>query len=328
MGMINNSINNIYGVIVPMFTPFLNTGEIDYSGIREMMRYFKDRKRFVSALFPRSGVGRMHLFNFKEVKEIIKITTEESEGLIPILPATAGIYDGNPQNVPDPQRYIEETIELSKFAEEKGAFGVVIVTPVALKIKNIQEKEEIIFSYYKKVSSSLNLPIIVYRPPGINVNYDITPSLLNRLIQLNNIKGIKYSTKDLNVFKNFMKVIKGGDFLLICGDETVFFYGLEIGARGVIGGGCNVYPQLLRYVYEKFCSGDYTAAEKAQLTINSIIKEVRHRSFTLMGKLYMVSKGYNLQVFDRLENYELPKEEEIKYFVDLIDEKIRECNFN
>ena len=139
------------GVITPMYTPCDREGRLDERGLRSMVDWLKGRKA-ITTLFPRSGVGKMYTFTFEEVKLITDIVLSQANGEIYVMPGTAGEYDHNPQHKPDPDRYTQHSIELSLYAQQKGATAVVLVVPSALRKEEDKPVADTIFEYYEKVN--------------------------------------------------------------------------------------------------------------------------------------------------------------------------------
>lgn len=104
------------------------------------------------------------------------------------------------------------SIDLAKHAYEKGADAISSVPPFYWRFDN-----ESIFQYYKEISESTQLPMIVYNVPlaglmGIDMIY--------KLAEIDNVKGIKYTAT--NHFEiNLIKDNLGKDFMLYSGSDEM-----------------------------------------------------------------------------------------------------------
>jgi len=295
------------GVITPMFTPCNEDDSLDETGIRAYVDFLKDKK-VIKAIFPRCGVGKMYAFSFEEIKTITEIVIDQAGGELAVIPGTAGVYDQNPEHKPSSQAYTEQTIELSNYARERGAEGVVLVVPSALKPKSEEKVEETIFNYYREVSANCNLPIIIYQPPGLEKEYSITPELLKELIKLKNIAGMKYSTTNLESFGRIAEVVRDKDFNLIAGAETVFLSALSLGAVGVIGGGCNFCPEVLNSIYENFKAGKIKEAQIAQDRDNRLLSMCEGIDSALFTFIYAKRLGYEVKPYSRRGDKSIPED--------------------
>lgn len=284
-------------IIAPMYTPFNEDASLDEIGIGEVLKFLEDKK-VVNTVFVGSGVGKMHTFSFEEAKKIIEIATETTS--LPIIAGTSGTYNRDRNNKPAPAKYIEETITLTNYAKEKGAKGAVIVIPEALSCKNKEEIPEKIFEYYKTISKNSEIPFIIYAPPGLEEGYEPTPQLIEKIIFLKNIAGMKYSTSDLKKFKTIAEVVKNRpSFSLIVGAEHIFLEGLQMGAKGVIGGGCNFQPEILSSIYKNFKEGKLKEAEEAQNIARAVLSKLSEVDGSIFIMMYLQNKGYNVKTYTR-----------------------------
>lgn len=98
---------------------------------------------------------------------------------------------------------------------------------------------------YERVARSVRTPIVVYNIPQ-NTHRDITPDVLARLPEFDNIRYIKDSTGDLIRIRQLVamgaKVFNGGDPLA--------FQALAAGCVGCIWGGVNAMPREAVRLYE------------------------------------------------------------------------------
>ncbi len=280
------------GVVTPLFTPCNPDMSLSQKGIAAIVRWLKGTGA-VTTIFARSGVGGMYTFSYDDVKEMIDIVTSEAAGDIFVMPGTSGMYDRTGAK-PDPERYTSETIELSLYAQEKGADAVVIVMPMALSKEEGLPIEETIFRYFERVHNEIGLPMAIYNPPGLEVEYRITPELLSRLLGLERIWGLKYSTTDMGVFTGLAVASEGTDFGIIAGAEHAYLYVMVCGGLGVIGQGCGINPQILRAVFDRFMEGDIGGARQAQFDVLRALNACSGIPSALAGIYYFRSKGLDV----------------------------------
>lgn len=286
------------GVITPVFTPALEGGRLDPKGFGNYVRYLVDQPD-ITTLFIRCGSGRMYTYTVEETKTVIDIATDIAAGRKYTTFGTFGEFSGNPDERPDPQRFVDQTLELSKYAEEKGATGIILLVPWALVPEKDQSVEDLQFEYYKKVSDSVSVPILIYNTPGMPKEYNLTPSLVQRIAELPNMAGAKISTADLAWFSDLEIASQDTKFCLIAGHEGVYFPCLAIGCLGVIGQGCNLYPNILRKVYDDFMAGDLASARRAQWDVNLALKNFAGYGNSTSGLAYLKSKGLEIEDWDK-----------------------------
>jgi len=277
------------GVITPMFTACNEDGSLDEVGIRSHVQWLK-RTGSVSTLFVRSGVGKMFTFSLDEVKRMAEIVIDEAGKDLNVLVGASGDFSkGRPRD----ETYVEECLELGRFAQEAGAAGAVYVSFGLEPTGNIDEK---VLSFYEKLDSSLDIPIIIYQPGMTPGPFLMKPALLQRIASLPHLAGMKVSTSDMKTFGDLCSATMDKDFTMICGAETAFLPALSLGAGGVIGEGCNTYPQLLRAIFDNFIRGDLAEAARIQFLVNRTLETWAGLDSALVGKSYLARKGVKIKV--------------------------------
>lgn len=219
------------GVIVPMLTPMTENKKVDLEAIQTISQWHIE-KNAASALFPISGSGEHYALRPEEKKQIIEALSEAINGQIPLMPGTHGDS-------------LDETLELTEFAKNHDVEAVVIVVP-----QFIPPEDELIYDYYKQINDAVDIPIMLYEPPGIR-EHEITPELLERLAGLKNVVGIKDSSSDIGKLSRHVMAVKE-QLTIIQGVETLYLPALSIGAEGCIGGGCNIYPDVIDNIRTAF----------------------------------------------------------------------------
>jgi len=300
------------GVIVPVFTPCGPGGTIDWDGLRNFIIRLRDDPS-VTTLFVRSGLGRMYTYTVADTKRAVDIAVEELEGRKPVMFCTSGEYfrDGVPpgadisyhrtigQNRPDPAQYLDQTLELTQYAHSHGATAGVLVVPSALLAAPGSSLDETIFNYYETVSKSANLPLFIYNPPDLPEQYNTTRHMAARVSRLRNVAGMKLSTVDMEWMAEIAMAVAGTEFALIAGSECAFYHALLTGACGVIGQGCDVNPEILRAVFDRFMSGDLSGALEAQFDVLRALHLFEGLDAARAGLAYLKRKGLVVQTHGR-----------------------------
>jgi len=292
------------GVITPMLTALNEDLTLDEEGNRSLIRWYK-KTRAVTTVFARSGVGQMAHFSFEQVKQLIDVALDEARDEIFVVAGTSGTFGGrDPAKRPPEQKYVEETLELSKYADRQGATGVVIVSLGLEPSPNMADK---VFDLFKRVDASIDIPIAVYEPPGINPAYNISPPLLHRLADLPKVKGMKLSSPDMLRFGLLCDATKDQDFTMVSGHEGAFLASLVLGAGGVIGGGCNTHPELIREIFDAFMAGDWERARMAQfdaarlLGMRTFVRDPYSEAALSGVKVYLARKGVKIKPYQWAE---------------------------
>ncbi|MCX7795011.1 MAG: dihydrodipicolinate synthase family protein [bacterium] len=289
-------MDRIKGPIVPMLTPFSESGCIDGEVLRRFTDWLIEQK--VSALFPVGGSGERTALTKEEKKIVIQVVIEQANKRVPVWPGTGGDN-------------LNETIELSQYAEKLGADAVVIVIP-----RDIEPTEENIFNYYKEVDKNIDIPVYLYEPGGYEP-YTITPRLFKRLSELKHIAGIKDSSSNMNKITRMVMETEKANVQVIQGNEVLYLTSLPLGITGVIGGGCNIYPRLFNELLMRYEGGDIDSARRLQWEI--IGKwDILARSWPLTGKIFFSMLGVPFKPICRVQTRRL-NDEDIRELKELVN---------
>lgn len=291
-------------VIVPMYTPFDEDGSLDEGGVVQLINWLTGKG--VRAIYVRSGVGGKWKLRIDEVKRLAEISVWAAEGRAAILVGCEGEWSGDLRSKPDPAAYTEGSCELAEYAEEVGADGIFLAMPMALDSEGSDPVESSI-RYFSAVRSHTSLPILLHQLRGTPEGFKLSPDLLKGLLELGGFLGIKVSTDDPSELGRAAGMMEGTGFALICGNERLWLEALKAGAVSVIGGGSNVYPELMELVYRRFKEGDVKGAERLQRRIWELLDVTRELP-GVFWRQYLILKGVEMKPFDRDGQKPLPDE--------------------
>jgi len=289
----------LMGVIVPFWTPVDAEGKLDTAGTRGMVDYLADSGA-VRSIFGRSGMGKWHTFTVDETKRFTDVLVPACRKRgVGVLIGAMGECIGRERGVrPEAARYTEESIELVNYAQRAGADAAVLVIPDMLTMKDTPPPE-VVWQYYKAVHDATRLPLVLYQPGGTDPAYHLSPDLMRRLLSLPRIAGLKLSTSQEEVFAPIAELVRGTGFALIAGDERFYLRALELGACGVIGGGCSAYPEVLWAVRYFYAKGDAVRARQAQETVWRLMDVKKGLDACVLWKQVMTASGGKFQPYDR-----------------------------
>ncbi|MCX8064708.1 MAG: dihydrodipicolinate synthase family protein [Candidatus Hydrogenedentes bacterium] len=286
----------LYGSIAPTFTIFKENGEIDIEGQSRLLDYMLE-KGGVSAFFVRSGMGQMYTFSFDEVKLIADLACRKVKGYSAVLVGCSGIWDRNFDKRPPRKKYIQESIELSKYAKDIGADGVVLTIPEAIAPEGNETISDVIVKYFEEVCGQIDVPVLFYQPPTTIKEYCLTPEIIKKLAKIDNLIGGKVSTADGGYLFDLGYAVKDENFSLIVGNETVFYAGVMLGCRACIGQGATMNPKIINSVVDRYLRGDLGGALSAQNDVNILVRECRNA--VEFFKRYISEKGYPVSIYSR-----------------------------
>jgi dihydrodipicolinate synthase/N-acetylneuraminate lyase len=282
-----------------MYTPVHQDGSLDLVGAAEMVRWL-GACGCVRSVFARSGMGRMFTFTIEEARRLGQAVRDAlPSGMGMLLGAGGEWLDRDEGGHADEAVYTGQAIELTQFAEALGCDAAVHVLPAAVLPRAGESHADLVYRYYRAVHDATTAPIVLYQPGGMPEPYRLTAPLLARLVELPRIAGLKLSTTDDAMFDPLAAVVEGYRFALICGHEGYYAVGLRKGAVGVIGQGCNGYPETLAAVEARHRAGDRFGAERAQEAVWEGLRITEGLDSAVALKQYMAGHGYCVGPHDR-----------------------------
>ena len=274
------------GPIVVVFTPFDEKGtSIDEEELRKNVRYMIDNgiQNYSGVLIPGGSVGDSFVLSLKERKKLFKMVVEEAKGEVPVVCGT----NHTSTNI---------AIELSKFAEEIGADGIMNAPP--FYYKTISDKA--VYEHYKAISDQINIGIMIYNNPNMLDN-DLSIDLLLRLSELKNVLAIKESTPYRIKYKQVVETL--GDKIVVingAGEDTEP-NSYRMGTRGFITAYGNFVPGLCVEIHKEALNKNYTRVEQLIKRFNPlkkiIYKYINDVGPEQVGRIYKeiaISLGFKL----------------------------------
>lgn len=306
-------------LIVPMYTPFDGDGRLDERGVVELIGWLIGKG--VRSFYVRSGVGGKWLMKVEEVRRLAELAVEAADGKARIIVGCEGEWNGDPRRRPDPKTYLNQSCELASYSQDIGADGVFLTMPFALEPGPDESPIDISLRYFAEVRRSTSLPILLHQMRNVPEEFKLSPDMLEGLLDLGGFVGIKVSTDSVDELRRFGEMVKGRDFALICGNEALWLDGIRIGAISVIGGGCNVYPEVIQAVWDRFRAGDEEGARKAQDDVIAALRAPGELS-GIIWRQYLIRKGVRMEPYDRSGGEPYP-EAVVREFEAKVDEIVR-----
>ncbi|WP_405103703.1 2,4-dihydroxyhept-2-ene-1,7-dioic acid aldolase [Oceanobacillus sp. FSL H7-0719] len=228
------------GSICPVITPFKEDGSIDETAFKNLVNWQIESGSHGISVTGTSGEPSS--LTIAERKSVMFLAKEAINGRVFFTPGTGSTNH-------------DETIELTKYAEEIGADAAMVIVPYYNR-----PNQEALYQHFKTVADSVRIPIIIYNIPGRSaVNMEV--STMKRLAEdCPNIIGVKESNKD---FEHVNRVLLncGRDFLLYSGIELLCYPMLAIGGAGFISATANVEPKKVAELYNAWESGNLAKAQ-------------------------------------------------------------------
>lgn len=179
-----------------------------------------------------------------ERRDLIEVAVSAAAGRVPVLAGT-GYFSS------------QATIELTRFAQERGADGALVVLPYFQRPNRLE-----VLTHYRRVASATSLPIVAYN----NASNSAAPRLqvddLLELVADDVIVGVKAMPTTLADVANLV-AHTSPSFRIFCGGATPPLTELLAGAHGWISGILNVVPKQGAALFQAVDDGDLAGMARA-----------------------------------------------------------------
>ena len=235
------------GSLVAIATPMQPGGELDLSGLRQLIDFHVANG--TAGIVIVGTTGESPTVDFEEHCLLIKTAVESAKGRIPIIAGTGS-------------NSTAEAIEQTEYAKKVGASCCLSVVPYYNK-----PSQEGLYLHFKTIAEKVELPLIVYNVPGRTMA-DLGTDTVLRLAELPGVVGIKDATSDLGRHVELMRRLpKAKSFTLLSGnDDTALAYML-LGGHGVISVTANVAPRAMAKMCDAALSGRLEEARSANAAL-------------------------------------------------------------
>jgi len=239
----------IEGVLPAIITPFTKDNNVDKEGLEQNIGFLTGNG--ISGIVPCGTTGEAATLSIKEHEKVIEYAVECST-----VPVIAGTGSNN----------TTEALELTKFAQDAGADGALLITPYYNK-----PNDRGMLAHFKTIAESVDIPIILYNVPS-RTGVNLKPEVVAELARISNIIGVKEASGSLDQVTRILELTKDEDFVVFSGDDGLTLPIMAIGGAGVISVVANVAPKLMVSMVEAFKKGDMEKSRELHLLLAPLIR--------------------------------------------------------
>lgn len=253
---------NIHGILVPIVTPFDDSGDIDTQKLTDLVTAFIDKG--VAGIVACGTTGEYYTFSDDERQTVLTTIAQAAKDKVTLI---AGINSLS----------TDHSIELAAQAKALGYDGLMLsANPYSLP------EQDGIIAHFEKVADASALPIIMYNFParvGVAIEFDTVAHLARHP----NIIGVKESSGD---FSHALRMLQAGfeDFEVVCGcdDQPIDFF--FWGAKSWIAGAANVFPEEQVALFNATQAGDWDNAKQLMSQIYPAIHSMESGNYNQKAK--------------------------------------------
>lgn len=237
----------IKGVYPALITPFTKSDEVDEEGLRRLVEFMIEGG--VAGIVPCGTTGESATLSHDEHTKVIDVVVDCST-----VPVIAGTGSNNTQ----------EAVEFTKYAEDAGAAGSLLITPYYNKpnVKGLKE-------HFARIGDAVDIPLILYNIPSRTGQNISAATQIELAAEVENLKGVKEASGDLKQVGTIIQMAKEQDldFTVVAGDDFLTLPIMSLGGKGVISVVANIAPKETSEMVGAMVKGDMEKAREINIKL-------------------------------------------------------------
>jgi 4-hydroxy-tetrahydrodipicolinate synthase len=248
--------SGLKGIFPAVVTPMTAQQDVDYETLSSFVDYLVGTGG-VHGVIPLGSTGEYYALDAEERKRVVQTTLDAVAGRVPVL---VGTNAGSTR----------EVVRYSHQAQDQGAAGLLLAAPYYSL-----PTHEGLWEHFRVIDSEIDIPIMLYNYPG-RTGVDMTPDLIVRLAELENVRYVKESTGDISRVSEIIR--RCGDRITVfCGCDTAALESFVLGAAGWVGGVVNVLPKEHVELFDlAVTKGDLPAAREFYYRLLPVLSMMEH----------------------------------------------------
>jgi 4-hydroxy-tetrahydrodipicolinate synthase len=248
MGAMQTMKNNLLrGVSTALVTPFLESGEVDYDGVRRNTCF--QIENGIKGLVPLGTTGETPTLADHEKERIVRIVVDEVHRAGAKVPVVVGVGTNSTQ----------KTIENARRAAEWGADALLVVSPYYNK-----PTQEGLLAHFTAVAAATPLPIVVYNIKS-RTGVNIETVTLQQMAKLETLVAVKEASGEVTQMMDVIERLP--ELAVYSGDDALALPLIAVGGQGVISVVSNLVPGKVVDMVERALSGDLAGARAAHYAL-------------------------------------------------------------
>lgn len=256
-----------------LVTPFTEDG-VNFEELKRLLEF--QIEQGVDSIIICGTTGESSTMSIQEKKEVIQFAVQTVHNRVPVIAGTGG-------------NNTKEVITLSKYAEEIGVDGLLIVTPYYNKTTQAG-----LIAHYTQIAKNVSIPIILYNVPS-RTGLNIAPETALELSKISNIVGIKEASGNLSQVAKIANLC-GDNLWIYSGNDDQTLPILSLGGIGVISVLSNILPKFVHNMVFDYLSGNFTLAKDAQIKAIPLIDCLFSEVNPIPVKAALATIGYQVGV--------------------------------
>lgn len=236
------------GLWPAMFTPVDKNGKLQVTELEKLVELLIAQE--VDGLYLLGSTGQGFLFNEAERMQIAELSLQIVNKRLPVMVQVGALNT-------------EESVRLARHASQAGADAISSVGPIYYGAT-----DNMAFEHYRRIAAATDLPFFPYQ-----IGTAVSFPLIDRLMQVDNIAGMKLTTQNLLEISKIHQVA-GSRFQLFSGADELMCHAALCGTAGAIGTTYNLLGEACKGIREEFLNGQVQQGQAFMLGLQDMINEV------------------------------------------------------
>ena len=170
--------------------------------------------------------------------------------------------------VPESGKGIDDAVLMAEHARDGGAQAVMVHPPTALR--GSPSMHDRVLEFHSAIAA-VGLPVIVFYLYEAAGGIDYPPELVDELLELDGVIGIKLATLDsVMTFQDIASVVlEHRDALLITGEDRFLGYSLMLGSHAVLVGMAAACTDRCVALLDSWFAGDFAAFRRLSASLDA-----------------------------------------------------------
>jgi 4-hydroxy-tetrahydrodipicolinate synthase len=283
MNMTSTSTESLpQGFIPVMLTPFLETGEVDYDGLRSLTDLYLEAG--AAGLFANCLSSEMYELSEQERLDVTSAVVQQAAGRVPVV--ATGTFGGP----------IAEQAEFIKRIYATGVEAVIVIS--GLLAEESESDEVFTERALELISLTGDIPLGFYECP-VPYKRLINSEVLEKLVKTGRVVYHKDTCLDIEEVKRRINVAQGFKFGLYDAYMVNAVASLQAGAAGLSCIQGNIFPELVVWICENYNNADRADDVKKvqQFFVDSM--DVVHAAYPINAKYSLQKRGFPISTYTR-----------------------------
>lgn len=238
------------GLTVALVTPYRADGSIDFAEVDRLVDWHVEQG--TDCLAPAGTTGESPTLDHEEHRQLIARVVRRAAGRIRTMPGTGS-------------NSTREAVDLTKFAQDAGADGVLMVAPYYNK-----PTQDGYLAHFEHIANQTSVPIVLYNIPG-RTGSNMEPPTINRLGEHPNIVAVKEATGSMD---QASQILAGSKLTVLSGDDSLTLPLMALGGSGIVSVVGNIVPRDIQSVVRSFQAGNLAAAQQAHYRLFPLCRDM------------------------------------------------------